>query len=409
MFLAYADDMQDLAGINRRFMTLRDRLDERSRRLAAAAESIAIGRGGIAAVSKATGMSRPAIRLGIAELREPVVHPPNRIRRPGGGRKTTVSQDPELLRDLERLVETVTRGDPESPLRWTCKSLRKIAAELRNMGHQTSHRMVAGLLHALGYSLQANRKTREGTNHPDRNAQFEYLNRKVKRQLRLKQPTISVDTKKKELVGDFKNNGRELRPTGHPEQVRVHDFILPELGRANPYGIYDIARNTGWVSVGVDHDTAAFAVESIRRWWHAMGQSVYPHANSLLITADAGGSNGSRVRLWKVELQKLAVETGLRISVCHLPPGTSKWNKIEHRLFSFISQNWRGKPLISHEVIVNLIAGTTTGKGLVVHSQIDDQSYPTGVKVSDKEISALNLHRDKFHGDWNYTLQPRRS
>jgi hypothetical protein len=343
----------------------------------------------------------------MAELREPAAHPPNRVRRPGGGRKTTVSQDPELLRDLERLVEPVTRGDPESPLRWTCKSLRKLAAELRSMGHKTSHRMVGELLHDLGYSLQANSKTKEGTNHPDRNAQFEYLNRKIKRQLRLGQPAISVDTKKKELVGDFKNNGRELRPAGNPEQVRVHDFIIPELGRANPYGIYDIAQNTGWVSVGVDHDTAAFAVESIRRWWYGMGQAVYPHARNLLITADSGGSNGSRVRLWKLELQKLADQTGLCISICHLPPGTSKWNKIEHRLFSFISQNWRGKPLISHEVIVNLIAGTKTDTGLVVHSEIDKTAYPAGIKVSDKEISELNLRRDKFHGDWNYSLQPR--
>jgi hypothetical protein len=277
------------------------------------------------------------------------------------------------------------------------------------MGHKTSHRMVGELLHHLGYSLQANSKTKEGTNHPDRNAQFEHLNRRVKRQLRQGQPAISVDTKKKELVGDFKNNGRELRPAGNPEQVRVHDFIVPELGRANPYGIYDIAQNIGWVSVGVDHDTAAFAVESIRRWWYGMGRAVYPQATDLLITADSGGSNGSRVRLWKLELQKLADQTGLNISVCHLPPGTSKWNRIEHRLFSFISQNWRGKPLISHEVIVNLIAATTTNTGLLVHSEIDDAAYPAGIKVSDEEIAALNLRRDKFHGDWNYMLQPRLS
>jgi hypothetical protein len=309
---------------------------------------------------------------------------------------------------LEQLVEPVTRGDPESPLRWTCKSLRKLAEELRQRGHQTSHPMVGRMLHGLGYSLQANSKTLEGTNHPDRNAQFEYLNRKVKRQLQQHQPVISVDTKKKELVGDFKNNGRELRPQGDPEKVRVHDFIIPELGRANPYGIYDIAHNTGWVSVGVDHDTAAFAVESIRRWWNSMGQAVYPRASRLLITADSGGSNGARVRLWKVELQKLADETGLRIAVSHLPPGTSKWNKIEHRLFSFISQNWRGKPLISHEVIVNLIAGTTTATGLTVHSELDTDIYPPGVKVSDREVAEIDLRRDKFHGDWNYTLHPRR-
>jgi len=400
--------MIDLARIKRRFAAVRGILDERSRRLVAAAESAAIGRGGVSAVSRATGMSRQVIRQGMAELGETGVPPPGRVRRPGGGRKKTVAQDPSLLRDLERLVEPVTRGDPESPLRWTCKSLRKLAEELRQMGHQTSHQMVGRMLHDLGYSLQANSKTLEGTNHPDRNAQFEYLNRKVKRQLQQHQPVISVDTKKKELVGDFKNNGRELRPQGDPEKVRVHDFVIPELGRANPYGIYDIAHNTGWVSVGVDHDTAAFAVESIRRWWNSMGQAVYPRATRLLITADSGGSNGARVRLWKVELQKLADETGLRIAVGHLPPGTSKWNKIEHRLFSFISQNWRGKPLISHEVIVNLIAGTTTETGLTVHSELDTDTYPPGVKVSDREVAEIDLRRDKFHGDWNYTLHPRR-
>jgi hypothetical protein len=325
----------------------------------------------------------------------------------GGGRKTTVSQDDSLLRDLESLVEPTTRGDPESPLRWTCKSLRKLAEELKRMGHRVSHSMVGQALHELGYSLQANSKTLEGSRHPDRNAQFEYLNRRVKRQLQQREPAISVDTKKKDLVGDFKNGGRELRPSGDPEKVRVHDFIIPEPGRANPYGVYDIANNTGWVSVGIDHDTAAFAVESIRRWWNSMGRAVYPNAGRLLITADSGGSNGSRVRLRKVELQKLADETGLRIAVSHLPPGTSKWNKIEHRLFSFISLNWRGKPLISHEVIVNLIAATTTGTGLKVRSEIDTQSYPPGIKVSDREVAAIELRRDQFHGDWNYTLHPR--
>jgi transposase len=407
MFRCILEGMKDLAGTNRRFMTLRDVLDERSRRLVAAAESLAIGRGGISAVSQATGMARQVIRHGIAELQEPAVHPPGRVRRPGGGRKRTVARDRTLLSDLERLVEPVTRGDPESPLRWTCKSIRRLAAELRQMGHQTSRRMVAELLRALGYSLQANRKTKEGTHHPDRNAQFEYLNRKVQRRLALKQPVISVDTKKKELVGDFKNGGRELRPQGDPEKVRVHDFLIPELGRANPYGIYDLASNTGWVSVGIDHDTAAFAVETIRRWWLGMGKAVYPHATQLLITADSGGSNGARVRLWKVELQKLADEMGLRISVCHLPPGTSKWNKIEHRLFSYISQNWRGKPLISYEVIVNLIAGTTTQTGLRVHSELDTSQYPAGLKVSDQQIAAVALRPDKFHGEWNYTIIPR--
>jgi hypothetical protein len=401
--------MVDLAAITQRFAALREVLDERSRRLVAAAESAAIGRGGVSAVARATGMSRQVIRQGMTELTEVGVHPPGRIRRPGGGRKRAVAQDASLLRDLEGLVEPVTRGDPESPLRWTCKSLRKLADELRQLGHQTSHQLVARLLHDLGYSLQANSKTLEGTDHPDRNAQFEYLNRKVKRQLQQHQPVISVDTKKKELVGDFKNNGRELRPQGEPEKVRVHDFIIPELGRANPYGVYDIAHNTGWVSVGVDHDTAAFAVESIRRWWNSMGQAAYPHATRLLITADSGGSNGARVRLWKVELQKLADETGLRIAVSHLPPGTSKWNKIEHRLFSFISQNWRGKPLISHEVIVNLIAGTTTKTGLTVRAELDTGSYPAGVKVSDREVAEIDLRRDRFHGDWNYSLHPRPS
>jgi transposase len=399
--------MVDLSGITQRFAIVRGVLDERSRRLVAAAESVAIGRGGVSAVARATGMSRQVIRQGVRELTEVGVHPPGRIRRPGGGRKRAVVQDPSLLRDLEGLVEPVTRGDPESPLRWTCKSLRKLAEELRRQGHQISHQLVARMLHDLGYSLQANSKTLEGTDHPDRNAQFEYLNRKVKRQLQQHQPVISVDTKKKELVGNFKNNGRELRPQGDPEKVRVHDFIIPELGRANPYGVYDIAHNTGWVSVGVDHDTAAFAVESIRRWWNSMGQAVYPHATRLLITADSGGSNGVPVRLWKVELQRLADETGLRIAVSHLPPGTSKWNKIEHRLFSFISQNWRGKPLLSHEVIVNLIAGTTTETGLTVHAELDTGTYPAGVKVSNREVAEIDLRRDRFHGDWNYSLHPR--
>jgi hypothetical protein len=400
--------MYDAAGIQQRFAPLRGALDERSRRLVAAAESLAIGRGGISAVARATGLARQVIRRGLAELQEPAVHPPGRVRRPGGGRKRTVTQDPTLRRDLERLVEPVTRGDPESPLRWTCKSVRNLAKELRRQGHLPSHRIVAELLHEMGYSLQANRKTKEGASHPDRNAQFEYLNRKVKRYLAAKQPVISVDTKKRELVGDFKNGGRELRPQGDPEKVRIHDFVIPALGRATPYGIYDLARNAGWVSVGVDHDTASFAVESIRRWWRSMGQTAYPQATRLLITADAGGSNGMRVRLWKLELQKLADETGLRITVGHLPPGTSKWNKIEHRLFSFISQNWRGKPLISHEVIVNLIASTTTETGLQIHSELDPRSYPAGIKVTDRKVAQIALHRDRFHGDWNYTIHPRK-
>src|SRR5713101_991862 len=399
--------MVDKDAVKRRFESLLPAVDERMRRLIAAAESLAIDYGGISIVSRATGVSRRAIARGIVELDKPPVPSGGAIRKPGGGRKRTAERDATLVRDLEQLVEPLSRGDPESPLRWTCKSVRKLAVELQQRGHQTSHRMVAELLHELGYSLQANRKTVAGSSHPDRNAQFEYINHKVNQYLSHHQPVISVDTKKRELVGEFKNSGQEWHPCGHPEKVRVHDFVIPTLGRATPYGVYDLARNTGWVSVGVDHDTAAFAVESIRRWWHSMGREAYAKATQLLITADAGGSNGARVRLWKLELQKLADETGLQISVGHLPPGTSKWNKIEHRLFSFISQNWRGKPLVSHEVIVNLIAATTTETGLKVHSELDTQSYPPGIKVSDKEVAAIALRPDKFHGDWNYSILPR--
>jgi transposase len=388
--------------------TLRPWLDERARRLLAAAESQAIGPRGISAVSRATGVSRRVIRQGMAELKQPTAFVPGRIRRAGGGRKKAVDLDPSFKTALEQLLESTTRGDPEAPLRWTCKSVRKLTAELKRLRHRVSHQVVADLLHELGYSLQANRKTNEGASHPDRNAQFEHLNAKVKWSLSRKEPVISVDTKKKELVGDFKNGGRELRPKGDPEKVRVHDFIDKELGRATPYGIYDIGRNSGWVSVGVDHDTAEFAVQSIRRWWRSMGQQTYPRAKRLLITADCGGSNGSRLRLWKWELQKLADETGLRIAVCHFPPGTSKWNKIEHRLFSFITQNWRGKPLISLQAIVSLIAATTTATGLRVYSELDTASYESGVKVSDQEIAQIKLRRDKFHGDWNYEIPPRK-
>src|SRR3954471_16015687 len=342
-----------------------------------AAEALAIGRGGQLAVARATGVSRTMIQRGIREVLQPELQAPKgRVRRPGGGRKAMVVLDPSLRDDLERLVEPTSRGDPESPLRWTCKSIRKLAAELTAQGHRTSHRMVAELLHDLGYSLQANQKTLEGSDHPDRNAQFEYLNGAVQQQLWAGEPTISVDTKKKELIGPFKNGGRELRPKGEPEQVLTHDFIIRDLGRVSPYGVYDLAQNEAWVSVGVDHDTAAFAVESIRRWWWSMGFAVYPKATRLLITADAGGSNGYRLRLWKLELQKLADETGLEIAVCHFPPGTSKWNKIEHRLFSAITQNWRGKPLVSHEVVVNLIGATTTETGLKVKSELDTNQYP---------------------------------
>jgi transposase len=393
--------------VRARFEMLAPFLNERTRRLAAAAEAAAIGRGGIARVSRATGVSRRAIASGLDQLKAPDDLGASRIRRPGGGRKRTVETDATLRADLERLIDPVTRGDPESPLRWTCKSIRKLAEELRRMGHATSHRMVAELLHELGYSLQANRKTIEGKGHPDRNAQFEHINRKVRAALKAGEPVISVDAKKKELVGDFKNAGREWRPEGDPEPVRVYDFIIPGLGRVTPYGIFDMAHNAGWVNVGRDHDTSAFAVESIRRWWGSMGRAQYPEAKTLLITADGGGSNGSRVRLWKLELQRLASETGLRISVCHFPPGTSKWNKIEHRLFSFISQNWRGRPLVSHEVIVNLIAATTTETGLKVACELDRNSYPSGIKVSKEDMAGINLRKDKFHGEWNYTILPQ--
>jgi len=397
----------DLASIKQRFDAVRLVLDERSRRLVAAAEAKALGHGGISAVAQATGVSRPVIRQGLQELESGESLTVGRVRREGGGRKRIIEKDATLVRDLEGLVEPTTRGDPESALRWTCKSVRRLAEELQRMGHQVSYPVVAEILSDLGYSLQANKKTKEGTSHPDRNAQFEHINRKVKRFRSTKQPVISVDTKKKELVGDFKNAGRELRPTGDPEKVRVHDFVIPELGRATPYGIYDLTHNHGWVSVGIDHDTAAFAVETIRRWWTSMGQPLYPAARRLLITADGGGSNGSRVRLWKIELQKLADQTGLRIAVCHLPPGTSKWNKIEHRLFSFISQNWRGKPLTSVQVMVSLIAATVTKTGLKVHSEIDSDAYPAGIKVTDRELAAVNLHIDKFHANWNYEIRPR--
>ena len=393
-------------GIKERFELLVPFLDERSRRLVAAAEAVAAGRGGNTLVARLTGVSRRAITAGTRDLAHPDLAPRGRIRREGGGRKRTVDTDPSLREDLERLVEPQTRGDPESPLRWTCLSVRRLAAALQTMGHTTSHRMVAELLHDLGYSLQGNRKTLEGSSHPDRDAQFRHLNERVKEYQAQNDPVISVDTKKKELVGDFKNGGRELRPKGDPEAVRVHDFLIPELGKANPYGVYDLTGNVGWVSVGCDHDTAAFAVDAIRRWWYSMGRERYPGARRLLITADCGGSNGYRVRLWKVELQKLANETGLTIGVSHLPPGTSKWNKIEHRLFSFITQNWRGKPLISHEVIVSLIAATVTRSGLRVHCEIDRNTYEKGIKVRDEELAAVNLARDAFHGEWNYAIAP---
>jgi hypothetical protein len=398
----------DEAAIRSRYDALDPVLDERGRRRFAAAEARAAGRGGVAALSRITGLARSTIGRGLAELRggAGAAVPPGRARRPGGGRKKLTDIDPTLLADLQGLIEPATRGDPQAPLRWVSRSLRHLAAELRTLGHRIGHNTVAGLLRGLDYSLQANRKTREGTNHPDRDAQFGYINTQVTAALTARQPAISVDTKKKELVGDFKNPGRELRPKGQPEPVRVHDFMIPELGRAVPYGVYDIAGNAGWVSVGIDHDTASFAVNAIRRWWQTMGRRRYPDARSLLITADCGGSNGARVRLWKRELQRLADELGLAITVCHLPPGTSKWNKIEHRLFSFITQNWRGKPLVSHQAIVQLIAATTTRAGLEVQCAIDDASYPAGVTVSDAEMAALALTPHQFHGEWNYTIAP---
>jgi len=397
------------SAVKERYQNLEWALDERLRRLFAASEAKAIGHGGITLVWKATGVARGSIQQGLKELVERpdgMESSSRRIRRVGAGRKTTVTDDAALLAALESLVEPVTRGDPESPLRWTCKSLRQLATELGEQGHSVSHTSIGGLLKQLGYSLQGNRKTLEGSDHPDRNSQFEYINARVEEALSQGQPVISVDTKKKELVGQFKNGGKEWRPEGDPEKVNVYDFVDKELGRANPYGVYDLANNTGWVSVGTDHDTASFAVATIRRWWLAMGSPLYPDVKELLITADGGGSNGSRVRLWKLELQQLSDELGIPIRVSHFPPGTSKWNKIEHRLFSHISMNWRGQPLVSHEVIVNLIAATTTRKGLQVRAELDSKPYPKGIKVTDEEFAAIRIVRDEFHGEWNYTILP---
>lgn len=393
--------------LKQRYDQLRPFLNELQRRLFVATEALAYGYGGIAFVERELGVSHKVIQQGIRELEHPEQIDPSRIRKPGGGRKRTIDTDPTLLRDLQTLIDPVTRGEPESPLRWTSKSTLKLAAALKEMGHATSAQMVMNLLHELGYSLQANRKTNEGSRHEDRDAQFQHIHDQVQQFQSAGEPVISVDTKKKELVGDFKNGGVEWQPKGHPEEVRIHDFQIPELGKVNPYGVYDLTANAGWVSVGTDHDTSAFAVESIRRWWNMMGQTLYPNATKLMITADGGGSNGSRVRLWKTELQKFASETGLSISVCHFPPGTSKWNKIEHRLFSYITQNWRGKPLTSHEVIVQLIASTSTTTGLKVKAALDTAIYPTGTKVTDQELAQVNLEKDSFHGEWNYTIFPK--
>ena len=392
--------------IREKYRTLAPALNERQRRLWAGAEANQLGFGGMAVVIRATGLAFLTVARGMREASQAPSLPAERVRKSGGGRKASVGVDPELRRVLESLVEPLTRGDPESPLRWTCKSTRNLAKELKSQGYEISHATVASLLLDMGYSLQANRKTREGSKHPDRNAQFEYINKQAAAALDAQQPAISVDTKKKELVGDFKNGGQEWRPKGKPEEVRVHDFIDPELGRAIPYGVYDLARNAGWVSVGIDHDTAAFAVATIERWWKKMGRKVYPKARRLLITADGGGSNGSRVRLWKLELQRLSDRTGLTITVCHFPPGTSKWNKIEHRLFSFIGQNWRGKPLLTHATIVNLIAGTSNEKGLKVKCELDSGTYPPKIKVSDEQMSEIRLVPHPFHGEWNYTIKP---
>lgn len=395
-----------LETLRTKYALLKPVLNERAKRLWAATEAMALGHGGIETVTRATGISRSTVSRGLKELKAGAVVEPKRTRRPGGGRKRNVEKDPALLADLEALVEPTTSGAPDAPLRWTSKSVRKLATELQAKGHAASHQLVADLLSGLNYSLQANRKTREGAPHPDRDAQFRHINETVGRFQEEGQPTISVDTKKKELVGDFKNAGREWRPKGEPEPVRVHDFIIPAEGKAIPYGIYDLARNEGWVSVGIDHDTASFAVNAIQRWWDLMGKEAYPEATSLLITADGGGSNGSRLRLWKWELQQLADRTGLSITVCHLPPGTSKWNKIEHRLFSHIAMNWRGKPLVSLAAIVSLIGSTKTEKGLRVRAEIDPGEYATGVSITDAQMAAVRLEKDAFHGEWNYTIRP---
>ena len=400
--------MFDIDDIRGRYQAASAFLDERGRRLFVANEALSLGYGGVTAASMATGVARSTINRGIAELRAGRADQGPRIRRPGGGRKRAVARQPTLLAALETLIEDAIRGDPESPLRWVSRSQRNIVAALTGQGFQVSQKLVGQLLRQLKYSCQANRKTREGASNPDRDAQFQYINAAVKAAIADNQPAISVDTKKKELVGDFRNGGRELRRQGDPEAVRVHDFLIPELGKAAPYGVYDIAANEGWVSVGIDADTAAFAVESIRRWWWKLGKTRYPNATTLTITADCGGSNGARVRLWKRELQRFANETGLDVTVTHLPPGTSKWNKIEHRLFAFITQNWRGKPLVSHQVIVRLIGATTTETGLKVTCEIDGGLYPKGIKVSDEEMETLNITRADFHGEWNYTISPQR-
>ncbi len=399
------------ARIRRKFRLVAVELDERRRRQWAAAEARDVGWGGISLGARATGLSRPTIMAGMKDLElsaKSRLVAGARVRSPGGGRRTLTQSDPGLLEALERLIDPATRGDPMSPLRWTCKSTAKLAEELTRQNHPVSDRTVAMLLKQSGYSLQANRKSREGSSHPDRNAQFEYINRQVRAFQKRQQPVVSVDTKKKELVGEFKNPGEEWQPHGQPQPVNVHDFPDKKLGKAIPYGVYDLAGNEGWVSVGIDHDTAEFACASILRWWNEMGSARFPRATELMITADGGGSNSSRNRLWKKSLQCLADELGITLKVCHFPPGTSKWNKIEHRLFCFITKNWRGRPLTTYEVIVNLIASTTTKTGLIVRAALDPRQYETGITVSDEELEHLHLTRAKFHGEWNYSIKPQR-
>lgn len=405
LYLCYTAFMKTEQQIAEKFAIVLPHLNEKQRRVLLAAEARALGWGGISKVAKATGVSRVTIHKAVSEIENKTI-PAERIRKLGGGRKDITQYHLDILDKLEALVDPVTRGDPRSPLRWTCKSTRQLSQELERKGYLISNVTVADLLHRLDYSLQANAKTLEGASHPDRDAQFQYINRRVKWFLKRHQPVISVDTKKKELVGKFKNGGKEWQPKGQPEKVEVYDFASPESPKVIPYGIYDIGKNMGWINVGTDHDTASFALASIRRWWFGMGREVYPNAKDLLICADCGGSNGYRIRLWKIELQRFASETGLKITTCHFPPGTSKWNKIEHRLFSHISMNWRGRPLISHEVIVKLIGETTTRTGLEVKAQLDKRKYPVKVKITDEEMKMVNLKPHKFHGEWNYSINP---
>lgn len=406
--------MDNLAAFQQKYSILRQHLDESALRLCAAADSATLGRGGVMLVAKASGLSRTTIYAGLKDLHaQQASHSgaapegQRRVRNPGGGRKTLTESERNLLNDLDRLVDPVTRGDPQSPLRWTCKSTTRLAKELQKQGHRISQRSVWTLLDQLGYSMQSNRKTLEGSDHPDRDAQFQHIATQVKRFQEHGQPVISVDTKKKELVGRYKNGGQEWQKQGQPEPVNVHDFADKQQGKVIPYGIYDVTRNKGWVSVGITHDTAEFAVATIRHWWSAVGKLAYPHATQLLIMADGGGSNGSRVRLWKRELQNLADDLGITIQVCHFPPGTSKWNKIEHQMFSYISANWRGRPLTSRAVVVNLIANTTTETGLEIEAMLDEAQYETGIKVSDNEMKALAIVPSGFHGEWNYQIRCR--